>query len=352
MTDPKADIQENLIMDLSPALLSTLLIDRTLSSGGQPVNIFWATDNYAERGEGYQYDDKITLEAITGENGNVIVPRAVKSRQQQKKRSRSMAEVFTPSWVCNMMNNSIDEVWFNRKNVFNTEIENPDNTHTWVVSPGPIEFPEGKTWRQYVSENRLEITCGEAPFLASRYDTVTGEPIAVGRRIGMLDRKLRIVDEHTSTREEWVKWATLALKGTYGYEWQGDNLLLAREAMLMTMIEYHEAKFNCPPGVELLMEFAEIISWNIWQMDGLKCVIPNSCTKKPKHREAQQCEINFFNEEEALYPKPDATPDLCECKGCKNKRVYEHNGVYCLIMDWEIGKPIRFVSFLPKDFHL
>ena len=43
-------------------------------------------------------------------------------------------------------------------------------------------------------DNRMEITCGEAPYLVSRYDTTTGEPIPIGRRIGLLDRKLCVIN--------------------------------------------------------------------------------------------------------------------------------------------------------------
>lgn len=60
------DICENEIFEQSPNLLSMLLIDRTLSSENSQVNIFWATNNYADLGVGYQYSDQITLEAITG----------------------------------------------------------------------------------------------------------------------------------------------------------------------------------------------------------------------------------------------------------------------------------------------
>lgn len=35
-------------------------------------------------------------------------------------------------------------------------------------------FSEDKDWRKYVDARRLEISCGEAPYLVSRYDTVTG----------------------------------------------------------------------------------------------------------------------------------------------------------------------------------
>ena len=90
--DFQVDIKETEIFELSPELLNALLKDHTLSTDEQQVNIFWATDNYADRGDGFQYGDQITIEAITGSNGNVIVPRAVKSREQQQQRSREMAD--------------------------------------------------------------------------------------------------------------------------------------------------------------------------------------------------------------------------------------------------------------------
>ena len=40
---------------------------------------------------------------------------------------------------------------------------------------------------------RLEMTCGEAPYLVSLYDTTSGERIPTRQRIGLLDRKLRVV---------------------------------------------------------------------------------------------------------------------------------------------------------------
>ncbi|MDE5903130.1 MAG: restriction endonuclease subunit M, partial [Muribaculaceae bacterium] len=138
MIDLQIDIQENDILRLSPELLNALLKDHTLSTDEQQVNIFWATDNYADRGEGFQYADQITIEAITGSNGNVIVPRAVKSREQQQQRSREMAEVFTPSWICNKQNNLVDNAWFVREGVFNTEVDTPDGTHSWIVNTEPV----------------------------------------------------------------------------------------------------------------------------------------------------------------------------------------------------------------------
>ena len=50
------------------------------------------------------------------------------------------------------------------------------------------------------------MACGEAPYLVSRYDTTTGENIPVKNRVGHLNRKLRIVNENTKTKEDWMKW--------------------------------------------------------------------------------------------------------------------------------------------------
>lgn len=329
------DIKENEIYRLSPELMRTLLIDRTLTTEAETVNIFWATDNYADRGEGYQYNDRITVEAITGENGNIIQPRAVKSREVQRKRIREKGEVFTPSWVCNEMANGVDAAKFKRKNVFNTEVHDyKTNTHTWIVTEGEIAFPEHMTWEKYVRDASMEITCGEAPFLVSRYDTVTGNPIPIKMRIGLLDRKLRIVGEHTSTREEWVEWALVAFKSIYGYEWQGDNLVLARENILFTFIEYYRDRFGCDPGADLVQTIAEIASWNIWQMDGLKGVIPNSCGPKPAKDE-------LGGDFARLVPCP-------ACKSGKVEDIKKHNGIRCVIMDWEEGHPIEYVSLIKR----
>ncbi|MBO4994750.1 MAG: restriction endonuclease subunit M [Muribaculaceae bacterium] len=333
MAYSQVDIKENEIFELSPELLNVLLKDHTLSSDTEQINIFWATDNYADRGDGYQYFDQITIKAITGANGNIIVPRAVKSREQQQQRSRDMAEVFTPSWICNKQNNLVDNTWFEREGVFNTEVDNPDGTHSWIVNPNPVIFTEDKTWRDYVNENRLEITCGEAPYLVSRYDTVTGEPIPVERRIGLLDRKLRVVGENTKTTSEWLKGAQSAYQSIYGFEWQGDNLVLAREVLLYTFVDYYRAKFSKDPQLKSLLYIAYIISWNIWQMDGLKGVVPNSCGER------RTVVYDLFGE----------TENISQCEGCKSGDIKKHNGTYALIKDWRAPKAkqkIRFIDLI------
>ena len=202
------DIREDDLLDISPEVSATLLRDHTTGK-----NIFWATHDYEAHGSDYDYHSQILPELITGEHGMVIRPRVLKSKENQTDRAKDMAEVFTPSWVCNAQNNLVDEAWFGRKDVFNTE----DTTnHTWKANPDKIEFPKGKTWKDYVRATRLEMTCGEAPYLVSRYDATTGEPIPLQERIGLLDRKLRVVSENTETSGDWLDWAQTAYKYTVG----------------------------------------------------------------------------------------------------------------------------------------
>ena len=325
------DIREDYLAQLDTELLNVILKDHSTSKADEQHNIFWATADYEHLGNGYQLKDEIRAELITGDNGNIVMPRVLKSKLTQTTRSKDMAEVFTPSWICNAQNNLIDEAWFGRKDVFNHE----NDDHTWTDTTEPIVFPQGKTWKDYVSDRRLEITCGEAPYITSCYDATTGEPIGVAHRIGLLDRKLRIVSENTTQSGEWLEWAQKALKSTYAYEWQGDSLLLAREAMLFTFIDFYKAKFGKQPLGKSLRYAAYIISWNAWQMDGLKGVVPLSCGMKPS---AQQ---SLFGEQ-AMEP----------CQGCKEGGLRHHNGQYCYIRKWNNSDSskdkIRFIDLI-KD---
>ena len=302
-------------------------------------NIFWATDNYSDLGEAYKFSSQIFPELITGINGNVIMPRVKKDKETQLTRVRDMAEVYTPSWVCNAQNNLIDNAWFQRENIFNSEIIDSNGTKTWVETIEKITFPIEKSWKHYVRDTRLEIACGEAPYIASRYDTTTGEFIPIEKRIGLLDRKMRVINENTHDSGEWLEAAQTAFKNTYAYEWQGDSLLLARETLLITFIENYILKFNKEPLLKSIQYIAYIISWNVWQMDGLKTVIPNSCITK-------------INENTTLFG--DLEKIIVACDGCKHDNIKKHNGIYALIKDWsnkdletgEKGRKIKFVDLL------
>lgn len=290
MSEP-IDILEDRLLHDEPGLLEVLLVDHSTQK-----NIFWATDSYLAEGEGYGWHDCITVSAITGKHGSIIMPRALKSRDEQQRRSRQMAEVFTPAWLVKKMNDVIDEEGSHAQDGLEDEYE---------------------PWQRYVLTMELEITCGEAPFLTSRYDSVTAEPIPVEERVGLLDRKLQRVNKF-AIDAEWTRWALLALANVYGYEWQGDNLLLAREALLATFVEYHEHRFGCRPASETIRKAAEIIAWNVWQMDGLKAVVPASC------HEEKRVDAGLFETIETITP----------CPGCAKDDVLAHNGQRCRLRRW------------------
>lgn len=350
-----ADVQETALAELDKNILLILLKDRSTGK-----NILWATDDYKDLGIGFAADDEITLPAITGAHGNLIKPRALKSKEEQGARTRNMAEVFTPLWICNKQNNLADNAWFGRENVFNTE-----NGTDWQATEGKIAFPSEKGadgWIAYIASKRLEITCGEAPYLASRYDTMTGEIVPLAKRIGLLDRKLRVVNERTRNlkdreraKKRWLELATLAVRSTYGFEWAGDNILLARENLLFTVADYYAAKFGDALDMEMLEHFAEIISWNIWQMDGLKAVVPNSCHDYKKERQAVTPNLFAAKDFSARTLKRSVSPcDVDEderqkCQGCLKDNIELHNGAYCRIKNWSTGKVLLFKDMLDGE---
>ncbi len=301
------DIQESTLRRKGN-LLDTLLIDRTTKK-----NIIWATDSYLSRGKEFAPKKFITPDLVTGVYDKLIQPRAAKSLQEQRNRTRDKGEVFTPLRIVREMNSTIDYV-------------------------AGKNLAPGHTWQDYVVELRLEITCGEAPFIVSRYNPTahTGKLIKLENRVGFLDHKLRVVSHYCSKPKEWLQWAKAAYQSSYGYEWQGDNVLIARENLLYTLIDYYKDKFGRSPSLVVQQEFAEVISWNIFQMDGIKYVVPMSC-----HHETKVVlgELTLFGE----------TPDKVEkyeCEGCKLNRPTKHNGKYVKVMDWEVNNTVSFVDLI------
>ena len=317
------DVLEQDILDASPFLLDLLLQDKTTEK-----NIVWATDDYVANGSAYAPEKEILPALITGANTKIIQPRIAKNKEAQRNRTRKSAEVFTPGWICNLMNDLCDEEWFGRENVFNTL-----NGHDWTPTKQAIAFePDGRKtppWMRYVDSRRLEITCGEAPYLVSRYDATTGEPLPIEKRIGVLDRKLRIVSENTANETDWFFWARRAFESTYGYEYQGDNLLLARENLLCTFADYHVAKFGKPAPLTQLKQIANIIAWNVWQMDGLKDCVP-FCTE-------QSPQLDLFADT-ASFSKQTA----CLIKDWRSKKILkfkELKGINTMKFDFCVGNP-------------
>lgn len=297
------DIREDYLLK-KDALLEILLHDKTTQK-----NILWATDSYEQKGVKYLSTAAITADLITGKNGDLIQPRAVKSKEEQLSRTRDKAEVFTPLSIVKQMNEACDTTKITKDN-----------------------------WQNYVALLKLEITCGEAPFIVSRYDPVSDkkELLPLKKRVGFLDRKLSIISKYCNTKDEWYQWAKIAFQSSYGFEWQGDSLLIARENLLYSFVDYYQDKFKDTPSIELQKEIAEIIAWNIFQMDGLKYVIPMSC--KTEKITIKGAETLFGKENDRIVEKP--------CEGCENSMPKKHNGIYVKIMDWKDNKVIRFVDII------
>ncbi len=306
--------QNNQIFPFSEEILSILLLDRTTEK-----NILWATDDYPP----FSSKSQIQISQITGLHSERIKPRIQKQKEEQQNRTRNKAEVFTPSWICNAQNNLIDEAWFGRKDVFNSLeiVDGNVNEKKWKSRKTKIKFSTDieshKTWQDYVKLTRLEITCGEAPYLVSRYDTVSGKAIKLKERIGLLDRKMRVICENAANEAEYFLWATVAFQNSYGFELQGDNLLLARANLLLSFNEYTKHFLKRFPTEEEQMKIAEIISWNLWQMDGLTFSTPFSS--------GDDGEQGFLFEE-----------------------MNTQENFPCKIMDWKENKIILYKSLLKK----
>ena len=218
-------------------------------------NILWANAEFGNK-------------QIDSAQIDLIKPRHEKLREHQKQRTRDRAEIFTPPEVCKIQNDLI--------------------------------IGDDRNWQDFIDAKFLEITCGEAPYLVNRYNAVTGDPVPLAERVGLLDRKLRVVGKETKIVSDWMDWAIRAVQSVYGYEFQGDNLFLARRNVFETVKDYYAEKFQRKPPDDFLREVARIISWNLWQMDGL--------TYSPPFTET----ANLFG------------------------------GANCRIMNWKTGKPFEF----------
>lgn len=319
-----SNIDANELFNDNQELLKILLFDNTTKK-----NIIWATENYSNKGIEYM-STKPILPNLLKTKAKLLKPRIEKSKAEQIKRSKDNAEVFTPCWIVNKQNNLVDNAWFGKDDLFNDENEDG----SWTPTEKVLFEGTGRTWQEYVSNVRLEMACGEAPYLVSRYDAVKGGKIEIKDRMGLLDRKLRIVNENAADDDEWLDWVKVAFKSVYGYEYQGDNLLIARENLLLTFIEYYEKRFGKEPEQKLLIEIATIISWNLWQMDGLKLVVPLSCHKE------ESLQLSLFAD---MQEEPEI------CKGCKTSNPKEHNGKRCYIMDWTKNKKVKYVDLLWRN---
>lgn len=249
------DISEEGIANDSGTLLTILLKDRTTNK-----NIVWASPSYEGMGKPFCADQPIKKNLIIGPYDSIIQPRVEKNKRNQEIRTRKRGEVFTPSWL-------VDK----QVSIVMNEI-------------GDISF------ERFIALRWLELACGEAPYIVTRYDPITGDIIPVDKRVGFLDRKLHRIAEQAITEKEFIKWSKIAYESSYGYELQGDSLLLARENLLLSFCEYYNHKFCKLPSLKVIKQIATIISYNIFQMNGLTKQTPYSGDSK------NNIQLNLFDE--------------------------------------------------------
>lgn len=203
------------------------------------------------------------------------------------------------------------------------------------MNPVPVPFAKPKDWQKYVDSRRLEITCGEAPFIVSRYDTATGQMIEIQNRIGLLDRKMRVVCENAQNETDWKKWALRAVQSVYGYEIQGDSLLIARINILMTYVDYAQKIWGKAPKDAELRKVANVIAWNFWQMDGLAQTTPAAL---PRTNEKQR----------QLFAPPPKTTKRAAKKPKAAKALFELAGesqiAGCRVYDWRKNCSLNYTD--------
>ena len=252
--------------------------------------------------------------ALLSRKPSPVLPRVEKSRETQGARTKKNAEVFTPSWLCAKMNDFVDGEILSTKN----------------TKEGRAVSPLTADWRRYVDTRILEITCGEAPFIVSRYDAATGKLIPVRERIGLLDRKLRAVNENADDEEEWLKWAVRAYESVYGYEYQGDSLAIARANLLITFAENLEARWGRKATTHELTAIANRIVWNFWQMDGLTGMVSVWKTIEIQH-------LPGFDP-----PKPPEQMEFFSEPKEEKKGTPLRQEKACVIFDWRARRPVTY----------
>ena len=184
-----------------------------------------------------------------------LIPRCLRLKEVNEKRTKHKAEVFTPIWVVEKMN----------KMVLDDCLKTP--------------------FDEYMDSTQLEITCGEGVFLTTRYDSETGELISLSDRVGLLDAKLKRLCEENFSKALFEQYLVRITKSIYGYEYQGDSLLMARINVLSSIQDFYYSIFNQSMNESLLCDLAKIISWNIFQMDGLTNCVPQKDVIKTKKKE-------------------------------------------------------------------
>ena len=139
-----------------------------------------------------------------------------------------------------------------------------------------------------------------------------------------------------------------ALRATYGFEYQGDNLLIARINVLETFVEHLRDRWGSRPEQDELEQAAWIVSWNLWQMNGFTDAVPTN-----KMGAEVESTLGTFEEpeQEPIQPSlfdlfdnvfPDETTEKTQ------EETPKETVPLCVIYDWQNGEPFEFASLKGK----
>ena len=255
-------------------------------------SIVFATDRYASLGERYR-------EAGPIENGLLAALEA---------RGFGLEEELSAELV-RRLNDRWDEEWFGFPEPFAGE--------------GPVRFAGEEAWKKYVDAPRLAVCCGAARLLTVREDGAGGL-LSPAARPGILDRKLRVVSENAETEEVWRHWALRAFQSVYGYEYRGDLLLLGRLRLMTAFADFREARWGAEASNAELRRIANVIAWNLWQMDPETAAVPFA------HREAPYRQLSLFD----------------YLSGDEDDRPKEP--VPCRVFDWRGNESVTFRRYVER----
>lgn len=115
-------------------------------------------------------------------------------------------------------------------------------------------FEQRHTWQHYVDSRRLEITCGEAPYLVTRYDVETGEAIPLEARVRIRRTELRRLCGDDLTEDE-SGWPCVRVKRGKGSKYQLQRILPEDVALVRSYFDVSDQRIFREEDFSLHMDY-------------------------------------------------------------------------------------------------
>ena len=158
--------------------------------------------------------------------------------------------------------NSLDAAWFGHEPAFNTE-----SASGWQTLSEPVAFDDPFHWKKYVIRPVFLFQAGRGQALVFRPFALGAQPMPYEKRMGILDRRLRIISENTREESEWLRWAESALQSLYGTDSSPLSIFQARLSAIMAVREAYAQRFGAQLPVREEKYMVTTLCWNLFQMD-------------------------------------------------------------------------------------